>query len=170
MDDFETFKKSREKIDPTSHKMTDHQWQQAYLAYRNARERVGEGKQKKSSSSSKRRRSSSSRAESSRGIAHSPIAQLRSDVRQSSAYTDLRMMIDLLAWIAIGVIVIAAAVKLVYYTNSSAAIVAILNAVIQVIAVVALRLFIRVVIDIPDIALHERLAKENSHKERVGGD
>lgn len=166
MDDFETFKASREKIDPTSRKMTDHQWQQAYAAYRNSRERVGEGRKKKSGGSSKRRRSSSSHSGSTTTVAQIPVANLRNEVRQNSAYSDLRMMIDLLVWIGIGVIVVTAAVKLIYYTNTSAAFVAILIAVTQVIAAVIFRMILHVIIDIPDIALHERLAKEASRKEQ----
>lgn len=166
MDDFEAFKTSREKIDPTSRKMTDHQWQQAYDAYRISRERVGEGKPIKGDGSSKRRSSSSKRAKSSPTVAHSPIVQLRNEVRQSSAYSDLRMMIDLLAWIAIGVIIVTAAVKLVYFTNGSVALVAILNAATQVIAAVVIRMIIHVVIDIPDIAMHERFYREKTGKDR----
>jgi len=80
-------------------------------------------------------------------------------VRHKSAYSDLRMMVDLLAWIAIALTVLVGALKLVYYTNVSVALVAILEAVIMVIAVVALRLLAHVVIDIPDIALQKGLSK-----------
>lgn len=69
------------------------------------------------------------------------------------------MMVDLLAWIAIALVVLVGALKLVYYTNVSVALVAILEAVIMVIAVVALRLLAHVVIDIPDIALQKGLSK-----------
>lgn len=64
------------------------------------------------------------------------------------------MMIDLLTWIALGLVVLIGALKLLYYTNVSAALVAILQAVLLVILVVALRLLAHVIIDIPDIALH----------------
>lgn len=157
MDDFETFKASREKIDPSARKFSQAQWEKAYTAYRSSRERVKEvsgssqsGKVRKSS----QRRRSSSKEQSSRSFTnHSPSAALRSEVRLSSAYSDLRMMIDLLAWLAIGLVVLSAVLKLLYYTNVPAALVAILQAVIVVITVVALRLLAHVIIDIPDIAL-----------------
>ena len=43
MEDFESFKASRVKMDPSSRQMTDHQWKQSYAAYQSARERVGAG-------------------------------------------------------------------------------------------------------------------------------
>jgi hypothetical protein len=78
-------------------------------------------------------------------------------VRRHSAYSDLRMLVNLLAWIVIGLAILVGALKLVYYTNVSVALVAILEAVMMVIAVVALRLLAHVVIDIPDIALQKEL-------------
>ena len=41
MEDFESFKASRMKMDPSSRQMTDHQWKQSYAANQSARERVG---------------------------------------------------------------------------------------------------------------------------------
>ena len=43
MEDFESFKASRVKMDPSSRQMTDYQWKQSYAAYQTARERVGAG-------------------------------------------------------------------------------------------------------------------------------
>lgn len=157
MDDFETFKASRDKIDPSARKFSQAQWEKAYAAYRSSRERVKEVSG--ASQSNKARRSSQGRGsapkeQSSRSFTnHSPSAALRSEVRHSSAYSDLRMMIDLLAWVAIGLVVLSGVLKLLYYTNVSAALVAILQAVLVVITVVALRLLAHVIIDIPDIAL-----------------
>jgi len=167
MDDFDTFKASREKIDPSARKFSKRQWDKAYAAYRSSRERVMEGKSDQSDQSdqsdnghsSKRRRSSSRGSATYRSSGQSFPANLRSEVRHKSAYSDLRMMVDLLAWIAIALVVLVGALKLVYYTNVSVALVAILEAVIMVIAVVALRLLAHVVIDIPDIALQKGLSK-----------
>jgi hypothetical protein len=164
MDDFDTFKASREKIDPSARKFSKRQWDKAYAAYRSSRERVMEGKSDQSDQSdnghsSKRRRSSSRGSSTYRSSGQSFPANLRSEVRHKSAYSDLRMMVDLLAWIAIALVVLVGALKLVYYTNVSVALVAILEAVIMVIAVVALRLLAHVVIDVPDIALQKGLSK-----------
>lgn len=159
MDDFETFKVSREKIDPSARKFSQAQWDKAYAAYRSSRERVkeatGSTHADKGHDSSKRRKNGS-RGYSSGNFSttQSPLADLRNEVRHKSAYSDLRMMIDLLAWIALGLVVLSGALKLLYYTNVPAALVAILEAVILVVLVVALRLLAHVIIDIPDIALH----------------
>lgn len=162
MEDFETFKASREKIDPAARKLSERKWEQAYAAYCKSRERVKEGKssQSKQGHSSLRPRSSARGHSTSRSSGHSPAANLRAEVRHHSAYSDLRMMVDLLAWVLIGLAVLAGALKLVYYTNVSLALVAIFEAVMMVIAVMALRLLAHVVIDIPDIALHRGLSRE----------
>jgi len=160
MDDFDTFKASREKIDPSCRKFSEHQWQKAYAAYCSSRERVSEKNSKKSGGGS-RRRDRSEKGSSAHAVyaSSSPAENLRNEVRQNSAYRDLRMILDLLAWVAIAVVVLAGGVKLAYYTDGSIALVAVLNAAVKVIAIVALRLLLHVVIDIPDIALHGRLFK-----------
>lgn len=159
MDDFETFKASREKMDPSSRKMSEQQWKQAYAAYCSARERVSGGGTSKEGKSSKRRRAKS--AASARGT-HSPssiseLGQLRQTVRNQSAYADLRLIIDILAWIAISLVVLAAMVTLFYYTSVPAAIASLLGAAVQVIGIVLLRLLVAVLIDLPDIALYRSL-------------
>lgn len=166
MDDFETFKASREKMDPTSQKMSDHQWQQAYAAYRSARERAS-GSDGSEGGSKKRRRS---RSTSSVRGSHSPssvseLGQLRRIVRDQSAYTDLRLIVDILAWIAIGIVVLASVVTLFYYTSVPSSIVSLLDAVVQVIGIVLLRLLVQVLIDIPDIALHRSVREASQQRE-----
>ncbi|MGB0408823.1 MAG: hypothetical protein ACPGIC_02395 [Opitutales bacterium] len=172
MNDFDSFKASRAKVDPSARNMTEHQWQQAYAAYRSSRERLSGASRESGGASGRRRRSKStvpSSARAPQGLM--PTAQLRNEVRANSAYSDLRLLIDLLAWIAIGVVVLATGVKLVYYTNISAALVALLDAVVQVVAVLGLRLLAHVITDIPDIALHERLAAgKNASAEEVAGE
>lgn len=70
------------------------------------------------------------------------------------------MIVDLLAWIAIGLLVLTGGVKLFYYTNAPVALAAVLDVVTMVVGVVVLRLLAQVVIDIPDIALLKKLSKE----------
>lgn len=157
MDDFEAFKATREKMDPTSRKMSDHQWKQAYEAHQRAKGRVSSGGHSESSSKRRRRRSSG-QSSTARGQ-HQPSSVskggvLRSVVRQQSAYKDLRLIIDLLAWLAIAVVVLGAIVSLFYYTSVAAALVAILGGLLEVVIIVIARLLIQVVIDIPDIALY----------------
>jgi hypothetical protein len=171
MDDFETFKATREKMDPSSRKMSDHQWKQAHIAYCSARERVAGGSTSKEAKSSKRRRSKNTA--SVRG-AHSPsnvseLGQLRQVVRNQSAYADLRLIVDILAWIAIGVVVLAAMVTLFYYTSVPAAIASLLAAAVQVIGIVLMRLLVAVLIDIPDIALYRSLRDPSPRRDPDAG-
>lgn len=160
MDDFDTFKASREKIDPSSRKFSERQWQKAYSAYRSSRERVKEGGASQSGHAPERHRSSSRGGSTYRSSAQNPTAILRSEVRSNSAYSDLRLIVDLLAWIAIGLLVLTGGVKLFYYTNAPVALAAVLDVVTMVVGVVVLRLLAQVVIDIPDIALLKKLSKE----------
>lgn len=91
-------------------------------------------------------------------------------MRENSAYGDLRLVLDVLAWVAVGLFVLTGAVRLVYYTNANAALVAVLMAASQVIGVIFLRLLVHVIIDIPDIALHDRIyPKRNRLREDARG-
>ncbi|MGB0743395.1 MAG: hypothetical protein ACPGSB_02610 [Opitutales bacterium] len=164
MDDFETFKASREKIDPSSRKFSENQWQKAYVAYRNSRERVGDSRQSKSGEGSKHRRGSSKGKKKVSSALH-PTLALRNEVRQSSAYSDLRMIVDLLAWIGVGVVVLNVAIKLVYHTDAADALASVVDAAFQVIALILLRLLAHVLVDIPDIALYECAVKVASKEE-----
>lgn len=162
MDDFETFKAAREKMDPSSRDMTDHQWRQAFDAYQRARERVG-GESGEASRRRRRRRPSENQStqETVRGQ-HRPSSlseagNLRSAIRAESAYQDLRLLIDLLSWLAIIVVVLGTVVSLFYYTSLAAVLIDVLDAAVQVIAILAFRFVIQVVVDIPDIALYRTL-------------
>lgn len=166
MDDFETFKASREKMDPTSRKMSEHQWQQAYNAYRKARKRVsgsssdsGEPLKKRTRSKSK---SAGSGVQSASGFADS--SRLRRLVRDQSAYADLRLMVDILAWVAIGVVILAGVVIIFYSTSVPVALASLLSRSVQVIGIIVARLLIQVLIDIPDIALYRMLRESSVHK------
>jgi hypothetical protein len=160
MDDFDTFKASREKMDPSSRKMTDHQWQQAYAAYRNARERLQGGDasaSKRSSSKSRRYKSPSSvrRSSSRRSNRGAEPLGLRQQVRAQSAYADLRSIVDVLFWGAFLLVILSAVVSISFYTSVSASLVALLGAGVQLIAILVVRLLAQVFIDIPDISLFQ---------------
>lgn len=166
MDDFETFKASREKIDPSSRKLSDRQWEQAYAAYRSARERVSGKGGSDGSRKSRRRSKSAASARGSHGPSNvSELGQLRRVVRDQSAYADLRLIVDILAWIAIGIVVLAAVVTLFYYTSVPASIVSLLGAAVQVIGIVLARLLVQVFIDIPDIALFRTVRDASPRKD-----
>jgi hypothetical protein len=150
MDSFEDFKLSREKMDPSSRKLSEHQWNQAYAAYLKSRERV----------------SGIDNGTRKRGT-HAPsnlseLGLLRRTVRDQSAYADLRLIVNYLAWLAIVLVILATIVSLFYYTSSSASIVVLLKAALQVIGIVILRLLSQVLIDIPDIALFRALRTTKS--------
>lgn len=169
MEDFESFKASRLKIDPSSRQMTDHQWKQSYAANRSAHERVGissdlEGKGKK------RRKSKSANSSddeslirgSQRPSTVSGPSYLRQLVRQQSAYADLRLIIDILAWVAIALFLMIAVISMFFYTSAPVAIMALLYAGVQIIGVIVVRQLVHVVVDIPDIALHRSLQKSTA--------
>ena len=158
MEGFEAFKESRERIDPSSRKMTDHQWKQAYQAHLSARGRVSAGG---GDNSSVKRRRSSSKSEAVRGQ-HQPsslsdLGSLRHRVRQQSAYRDLRILVDVLAWFGVVLVVVAVIISMLYYTVMSAAVVALLGALVKAVAIVFFRALAHAVIDIPDIALYRAL-------------
>ena len=86
-------------------------------------------------------------------------SNLRQLVRQQSAYADLRLMIDILAWVAIALFLMIAVISMFFYTSAPVAIMSLLWAGVQIIGVVVARLLVHVVLDIPDIALHRSLLK-----------
>ena len=155
MKTFDEFKASREKMDPSTRKMSEHQWGQAYAAYCSARENSRGGRASSSKSGSSRRRSSSQ--SSGKGM-HAPSTlsasgTLKARVRAETAYADLRLMVNLLSWVLIGVIVIVAILQGVLFSTPAATGVALLSGAIQAVAAVLLRLIVHVIIDIPDVAL-----------------
>jgi hypothetical protein len=80
-------------------------------------------------------------------------------VRQQSAYADLRLIIDILAWVTIALFLMIAVISMFFYTSAPVAIMALLWAGVQIIGVIVARLLVHVVLDIPDIALHQSLQK-----------
>ena len=169
MEDFESFKASRIKMDPSSRQMTDHQWKQSYAANQSARERVGAGsgsegkviKRKKSRSTSSFDPNDSLRGSQQSSVV-SDLGNLRQVVRQQSAYSDLRLVIDILAWVSIAVFILIAVVSMFFYTSAAGAIISLLWAGIRIIGVVVARLLVHVLVDIPDIALHQSLQKSTA--------
>ncbi len=166
MKTFEEFVSSREQMDPSTHKMTDYQWKQAYAAYCSSRERLREGRKagsenssagKESSDGAKRRR----RSKSGRGM-HQPstvseLATLKRQIREQSAYSDLRLIIDTLAWVAIAVIIIIALLGMFTGFNIYRVISAVVGGGLNVLLVFVFKFLIQVIIDIPDIALYRQV-------------
>lgn len=156
MKNFEEFKASREKMDPSTRKMNKHQWEQAYDAYRRSRERV----RRKPDQPARRSHggdTSSSKLVASRGMhvpsALSKSAQLRAQVRAESAYAELRTMVNMLAWCAVAVVVVLLLLKLAFYTSVQSGVIVIGSALMQILLVFIVKLLAQVLIDIPDIAL-----------------
>ncbi|MGJ8651636.1 MAG: hypothetical protein ACSHX8_00045 [Opitutaceae bacterium] len=159
MKSFEEFVASREKMDPSAQKMSEHQWQQAYTAYCSSRKRL------RKSSSTKRPggQGDSSRQPSSRsGGKHqtpsvSVVSALRVEVRGQTAYPDLRLIVDILAWVAIGVIIVKALVVMSMGMGGYGVFSSLLDGALGVVIVFALKLLAQAVIDIPDIALQQHV-------------
>jgi hypothetical protein len=174
MKDFEAFRKSRERMDPAARKMTDYQWEQAYAAYCRTREkRPGRGSDAGDGSS--RRRSSreaepENRPPDAPGATHRLVG-LRAHIRSQSAYFDLRVMVNVLAWVAIGLVVLNGLIRGFMSAagggsvGSALMLSAFLRTGLQVLVVLVLRLLSHVLIDMADIALH-RAQGENDRKPR----
>ena len=160
MDTFEDFKLSREKMDPSSRKLSVQQWNQAYAAYLTSRKRV-------SGIDNRSRKSRNIKKKISKRGTHAPsnlseLGLLRLTVRDQSAYADLRLIVNYLAWLAVVLVILTTTVSLFYYTSSSASILVLLKAVLQVLGIIILRLLSQVLIDIPDIALFRALRTTKS--------
>ncbi|MGB0414698.1 MAG: hypothetical protein ACPGJU_09665 [Coraliomargarita sp.] len=155
MKSYEGFKASREKMDPSSRKMNEHQWQQAYAAYKSTRERV-HGHSSKSGKRSVSGKGGSSVPTSGLHTPSSvtPTAQLRSKVRAMSAYEEVRMLINLLAWIAIAVVLGHLVAQFIFYSSSETYLMSAVYAAIRLLAIVFFKSMAQVLIDIPDIALY----------------
>ncbi|MEN8829518.1 MAG: hypothetical protein ACN4GF_08745 [Lentimonas sp.] len=168
MKTFEDFVASREQLDPSARKMTEHQWEQAYAAYRSSRERVRKpatsGESKGSGvSQSKRMQSSSVRSRGTHQASSATGASaLRQQVRAQSAYGDFRLMIDLLVWVVIGVIIVETLFKMSMMTNVYVTMSSLPEGAIGVLIAYISKHLIHVVIDIPDIALYQS-QKEQRH-------
>ena len=157
MKSFEEFKASREKMDPSTRKMSEHQWGQAYAAYCSSRDHARGGQPSSSKGGSLQRRRSS-KSSSSQGM-HTPstvsaAGVLKAHIRAESAYADLRLMVNVLSWVILGAIVIVAILQGVAFSSPAVTGVALLSGAIQALAVVVLRLVVHVIIDIPDVALY----------------
>lgn len=162
MDDFETFKSSRLKMDPSARRLSDDQWQQAFDAHIRAKQRVGSGATSGEATASKRRRrSGSSHSQSSRTSDAGDANSLRYTVRQQSSYRDVRLFIDVFAWTATGIVVLSSIASMLYYTSVPAALANLLGGVLQVLLILALRLLAQVVVDIPDLTLYRMIHESN---------
>ena len=167
MQSFEEFQKNRMAIDPTSRGLTDLQWEQSYKAYIASRERVKgasasghRSRSGRSSDSSRRHRSDSAPSRPPRVYDRSSLTKaglLRQQIQGQSAYQDLRLLINILAYALIGVVTIATAF-MVYISNSPMmGFSALISGVLQVVSVIVVRLIVNVIIDIPDILLYREL-------------
>ena len=87
---------------------------------------------------------------------------LKACVRAESAYADLRLMINLLAWILLGAVVIVALLQVIVVSSLVAFCVALLTGAIQALGVVLFKLIVHVLIDIPDIALYRASQAQRS--------
>ncbi|MFQ3269862.1 MAG: hypothetical protein ACI9A1_000172, partial [Lentimonas sp.] len=133
------------------------QWSQAYAAYCSSRENARGGRSSGSNSSGAQRKRSSSKSSSQAMHAPSAVSAsgaLRARVRAESAYADQRLMVNLLAWVILGAIVIVAILQGVLIPSPAATGIALLTGAIKALAVIVLRLIVHVIIDIPDVALY----------------
>jgi len=167
MKDFDEFKASREKMDPSARKMTDRQWKQAYTAYRRTRERRrGSGRRH----SSEEERGGGGTEPARRSAREGDRRSLRERVRADSAYSEVRLAVDLLSWIALAVIAANVFAVFLYITSQAAFFSVLLESGLKAVAVVALRMLAHVVVDIPDITLFRMTASAERAPEEEAGD
>lgn len=84
-------------------------------------------------------------------------------MRAESAYAELRSLINVIAWVVLGAVVMLAVLHVVQFSGVLMASEAILSGVIQALGVIVLKLIAHVLIDIPDIALYRaKLARRSS--------
>ncbi|WP_269526638.1 hypothetical protein [Coraliomargarita parva] len=175
MKDFEEFKASREQMDPSMRDLSEQQWQQAYAAYRRSREMMREGRGGRSRRSRSAAPSSASTGGSQRSShsrpgsapALSPAGRLKRQVREASAYADVRALVNLLAWISIGVLVGIALLQLYVTFNAASFLMTILTTGLQVLGVLVLRMLSHVLIDIPDVTLFRMTHQPGTESEAI---
>ena len=157
MKSFKSFKSSRQKVDPMSRKMNQHQWEQAYDAYCSSRQRVS---QPHSTDRLGINGGVKSKGPSHRPSALSSIGALRNEIRSISAYSEMRIIINILWWIAIGVTCISAVLKFLLYPGFDSQVLTLLNGVGRVALLFVLKYLSQILIDISDGSLF-RLNKIN---------
>jgi len=154
MKKFEDFRRSREKMDPSTRKLSEHQWGQAYAAYCSARENPRGGRSSTAKDGSQRRRNSSSAAGMHGPSTLSASGALKAHIRAESAYADLRLIVNLLSWVILATILIITILQGMLFPLPGATSIALLSGAIKALGVVVLRLVVHVIIDIPDVALY----------------
>ena len=154
MKKFEDFRRSREKMDPSTRKLSEHQWGQAYAAYCSARENSRGGRSSAAKDGSQRRRNSSSAAGMHGPSTLSASGVLKAHIRAESAYADLRLIVNLLSWVILATILIITILQGMLFPLPGATSIALLSGAIKALGVVVLRLVVHVIIDIPDVALY----------------
>ena len=153
MKSFKSFKSSREKVDPLSRKMNQHQWEQAYEAYCSSRHRVSQPYSKDRFDTNKGNKPKSA---SHRPSALSSIGALRNEIRSISAYSEVRKIINLLCWIAIVLTSITTILKFLFYPGFDSQIIALLNGAGRVALLLLLKYISQILIDISDSSLFWR--------------
>lgn len=143
MRSFESFKASRMKMDPSARTMSNHQWEQAYTAYKRVR-----GHQKKDTQES---------TESSEVSPRLPLDDRLLVLRQNTAYPQARKYVDWVFFSALAYIVIVFLVT-VYQALADNYLGMLLVSLIKLVFSLGLSVLLRelahVWIDIPDIALN----------------
>lgn len=174
MEDFESFKEARLKMDPTARKMSEARWKRAYEAHLQAKKRVASGRRdpQEGEGHAKGGRSRRSRGSRGGGAAYrdSDLNALRRTVREESAYADLRLIVDLLAWVALAVVILSALVPLFFNTPIPVSLGALLDAVLGVVGIIVARLLAQVFIDIPDIALYHFITEESRNQNALASE
>lgn len=174
MDSLEAFKESRLAMDPSTKKLTDHQWEQSYKAYLASRARVRSTSQRSSSGDGLRRRRSSRKGGetshvSSKGqhlpasLTHAAI--LKHQIKSESAYQDLRLLLNIVVYILMGLVVIRGLFQMFFFTSTLSVVSVLLDAALQIVLLLVGKWLLHVLIDIPDIMLYREIQTSDESEE-----
>ena len=152
-------------MDPSSRQLTDLQWEQAFSAYNASRQRVkssgGSGHRSSQRSSSRRHSRSEQPIVTSASSSLTKAGALRRHVRDASGYQDLRLLVNLVAYVLVGLVIINTGVQIFFYTDLLASLSVLIRGVLLALSLIVLRSIVHVLIDIPDIMLYREINRNN---------
>ncbi|GEM_PF-4388531 len=154
MKDFETFKATREKMDPSTRKNSKYQWEKAYEAYRSSRERVRKRSSKHDNRSSADRKNetlkSTERLEKEAVSKNCSLLNIKSELYGRTAYPGLRLAVTWIPAVSILITVIFFCINRLLNSNFLSDNISIEVLVLWVATLLTLGIIGRILIDIAD--------------------
>lgn len=149
------------RLDPMARKFSERQWKRAYAAHRKSLKRVGRQGEAdagaEAASKGSRRRSKGRKSDQKERTAD---LSDRSTLRLHSPHRESLLVVDVLFWVALGVIALGVLVKIVYFPSASAVFSAALTAALQVLGIVYFRMLFHLVAELAGSSRAERRRNE----------